>query len=183
MTADCIAEITENEKIDLIIMATKGARGFGEIWGTTSAKIVKCVNIPVMILPNDSTLVGIKKIRLACDYSEQIDCRKLSFLVEVAESLKYDINVFTLNREEKKLTRNELKNKEHIENQLQNIQTSFSFFFNSNVEEGVIDYCRNNELGIIAIAPKSYSYVERLFHESLTQNMAFKSPIPLLILK
>jgi nucleotide-binding universal stress UspA family protein len=183
VSVDCISETTQRQKIDLIIMATKGARGLGEIWGTTTAKIVKSVEVPVLILPDDSDLSEVKKLGLACDYSEHIDYRKLEFLVEVAESQQMDIDVFTLNRDEKSMTSEEIANQNHVKEQLESVNTTFSFHFHNNVEEGVIDYAKSKGIGVIAIMPKSYFYIERLFHESLTERMAFHSPFPLLVLK
>ncbi|MEM7551596.1 MAG: universal stress protein [Bacteroidota bacterium] len=183
VSTEMISRISKTEKIDLIIMATKGARGLGEIWGTTSAKIVKLVDVPVLIVPDGSELMNMKKIGLACDYSEEVDYRKLAFLVEVAETQSLDIDVFSLNRDEKKMTSEELEHQTFVKKQLQSINTSFNFEFTHNIEDGVIDYCQSNKIGIMAIVPKSYTYIERLFHESLTERMAFRSPIPLLVLK
>jgi len=182
-SVDNIAEVTNTQKIDLIIMATKGARGFGELWGTTTAKIIKSVEIPVLVFPDKATLTDVTKIGLTCDYSERIDYRKLEFLVEVAEAQKSDIEVITLNREEKLMTSQELAHQQQVKRLLQSVHTSFSFYFCENIEEGVIDYAKQNNIGIIAIMPKSYTYIERLFHESLTERMAFHSPVPLLVLK
>ena len=45
ISIDSIVETAKKEEAELIIMATKGAKGFGELWGTKTAKIIKkCVN-------------------------------------------------------------------------------------------------------------------------------------------
>ena len=183
ISVENIVETATKENVDLIIMATKGAKGLGELWGTKTAKIIKSVNIPVLVIPDNSSISGIKKVGLACDYSMKTDYAQLSFLIEVAKKLKLDIDVITLNRDEKMMTPGELKNRELMKAQLKKKGTSFSFTFNNNIEEGIIQYSTQNDIGLIAVLPKSYSYIRSIFHESLTEKMIFHSPLPLLVLK
>ncbi len=183
ISIDCIVETAEKEDVDLIIMATKGAKGIGELWGTKTAKIIKSVQVPVLVIPDNSSISGIKKVGLACDYSMKTDYEQLSFLIGIAKKLKLDLDVITLNRDEKTMTPGELKNRELMRGQFKKKGTSFSFTFNNNIEEGIIEYCSQHDIGLIAVLPKSYSYIRSLFHESLTEKMIFHSPLPLLVLK
>ncbi len=183
ISIDSIVSTAKKEEAELIIMATKGAKGFGELWGTKTAKIIKSVSIPVLVIPDNSSISGIEKVGLACDYSMKTDYDQLSFLIKIAKKLKLDVDVITLNRDEKTMTPGELKNRELMKSQFKKKGTSFSFTFNNNIEEGIIKYCTQNDIGLIAILPKSYSYIRSIFHESLTEKMLFHSPLPLLVLK
>lgn len=183
LSVDNILNLTKNEKVDIIIMATEGARGFGELWGTKTARIVQNVGIPILVLPPKTSLLNIKKIGLACDYSENTDFKSLGFLGEIAESLNLKLEVITLNRNEKTLTAPEKLNREGMLHLLERVPSTFSFTSHENIEEGIIAYCTENDIGLIAILPKHYNFIEDLFHESLIEKMAFHSPIPLLVLK
>ena len=70
-----------------------------------------------------------------------------------------------------------------VRKKLESIKTTFNFTFHDKIDKGIIEYSKSNGIGLIAIVPKSYGFIEQLFHESLTEKMVFKSPIPLLILK
>lgn len=183
ISIDSIVETAKKEEAELIIMATKGAKGFGELWGTKTAKIIKSVSIPVLVIPDNSSIKDIKKVGLACDYSMKTDYEQLSFLIDIGKKLKLDIDVITLNRDEKTMTPGELKNRELMKAQLKKKGTSFSFTFNNNIEDGIIEYSKQHGIGLIAVLPKSYSYIRSIFHESLTEKMIFHSPLPLLVLK
>ncbi len=178
-----IVDTAKKEEVDLIIMATKGAKGFGELWGTKTAKIIKSVSVPVLVIPDNASIQHIKKAGLACDYSEKTDYKQLKLLIELAEKLKLDIDVITLNRDEKTMTREEISHRELIKNHFEKVETSFNFTFSDNVEDGIIDYSTKNDIGLITILPKSYNYISSLFHDSLTEKMVFHSPLPLLVLK
>ncbi|MEQ8582817.1 MAG: universal stress protein [Marinoscillum sp.] len=178
-----IVEISKMENIDFIIMATKGANGLGELWGTKTARIVKSVDIPVLVIPDNTSLADINTVGLICDYSKEANYHSLDFLLALAEKLKLNIDTITLNRNEKVMTENEKAYRQLVRKKLEPVPTSFHVVFSENINEGIIDYSKKNNIGLIAMMPKSYSFMERLFHESLTEKMAFSSPLPLLVLK
>ncbi len=177
-----IDELTNKEYFDLIIMATKGAKDFGELLGSKTARTIKSVDVPVMVFPDNTTLKGVRKLALACDYSEGSELETMQFLVDFAEKMSLSVDVISMNREERTLTDREKGIREEVKEKLQSIPSSFCYSFNDSVEYGIVDYATHHEVGLIVIVPKSYSFVERLFHESLTTKLAFHSPIPLLVL-
>lgn len=180
---DSVIYYVEHESVGLIVMSTKGAVGIGELFGTKTAKIIKSVDIPVMVVPKDATLMPINKVGLACDYSEETSPKKLDLLTKLAEALKFELDLITLNRDEKTMTVREKDNRESLEKSLENVSHTFHFVTSGNVEWGLIKYARSNDLNMITVIPKSYNFIERIFHESLTQDMAFHSPLPVLVLK
>jgi nucleotide-binding universal stress UspA family protein len=178
-----IINTSTKEQVDLIIMATKGARGFGELFGTKTAKIVKSADVPILVIPDNATLENVNKLGLICDYSREINYGSLEFLLKLASQLKLYVDVITINRSEKVMTDSEKTYRQQVLKKLESVPSTVNFSFNSNVDEGIIDYSKKNDIGMIAMMPKSYSFMERLFHESLTEKMTFSSPIPLLVLK
>lgn len=177
-----IAEVVNAGSIDLLVMATKGAKGLEVFWGTKTAKIIKMVEAPVLVIPDNTSLKKFEKISLACDYSLPTDSEEIIFFAELAEALKLNVDVITLNRDEKTMTKKQLENRELLIEQLQDVEASFSYTEHSSIEEGIIEYCQVNDIDAIAVLSKSYSFIERLFLESLTDRMVFRSPIPLLVL-
>ena len=136
----------------------------------------------IVVLEN-SKLSDLNMIGLACDFSENTEYDNLDFLIELSEKRKLEIDIITLNRQEKTMTKEELTNRDHILSIMNHLKPKVSFTHHENVKKGLIDYCKANEIGLISVLPKSYNFIERAFHDSLTMRMAFHSPIPLLVLK
>ncbi len=176
-------EVIKREAIDIIVMATKGAKSFDILWGTKTAKVIKQASMPVFVIPDNTSLINLKNICLACDFSTSTDYHKMELLIELAQKLELTINVVTLNRNEKVMSIREMEYREKVIRKLESIKANFHFTYNNNLEEGLVKYCLTNDINMIAILPKSYFFIESLFHESLTEKMAFRSPIPLLVLK
>lgn len=183
LSLDNIVETVQNEAIDLLVMATKGAKGFDEIWGTKTAKIIKRVDVPVFVIPDKTSLKRLKKVGLASDYSTSTVNREIQFLISLAKEMELTVDVITLNRDAKNMIRQELDNREVILKKLEEVKLDFHFTYHHSVEEGLVEYSLAHKVDLITILPKSYSFIERLFNESLTEKMTFHSPIPLLILK
>lgn len=180
---DNLTAFIKQSDVDMIVMATEGAVGFGELWGTKTAKIIKSVDVPVLVVPDNTTIERDSTVALACDYSESTDYSVLKSLGKMAENFQWDIDVITLNREEKYMTKKEVENRETVYELLKDVPATFNFTKHADVKEGILTYCQEKEVKMLAILPKSYNYLDTLFHESLTQQMAFNSPIPLLVLK
>ncbi len=183
ISVDTIIETAEKDEIDMIIMATKGARGFGELWGSKTASIVQKVKIPIIVLPNNSSLQNVKTIGLAYDYSKESSSDTLHWLVNASELLKTDVAVITVDMKEDALNEHKKAVKKQVINQLEDIPYSFNYSHHEDVEEGLMSFCHENDIGLISIVPHTYNFIEELFHESLTQKMVFHSDIPLLVIK
>ena len=183
ISVETIIETAEKDEIDMILMATKGARGFGELWGSKTASIVQKVNIPIIVIPKNSSLRNIKTVGLAYDYSKKSSTGELHWLVNTSEMLKADVAVITVDMKEGVLSEQKKKVKRQVIDHLEDIPYSFNYSHHEDVEEGLMTYCHQNDIGLLCIIPHTYNFIEELFHESLTQKMVFHSDIPLLVIK
>lgn len=182
LTVEKITDLVNKDGIDMLIMATKGASGFNEVWGTKTAKIIKLIDTPVFVIPDNTNLKDMKKVALACDYSLKTDENAIGFLTDLAEKLGFLIDVVTLNREEKTMTKKEKQNRDELIKQMGNDDASFQFTQHPEVDKGIMAYAEANNIDAVVLFPKNYSFIERMFHESLTEKMVFNSPIPLIVI-
>lgn len=126
---------------------------------------------------------NVKTIGLAYDYSKESSSDTLHWLVNASELLKTDVAVITVDMKEDALNEHKKAVKKQVINQLEDIPYSFNYSHHEDVEEGLMSFCHENDIGLISIVPHTYNFIEELFHESLTQKMVFHSDIPLLVIK
>ncbi len=168
--------------VDMLVMATKGAKGFNEIWGTKTARIIKMIQKPAFVIPDQTNLKHLKKVALACDYSLNTNYEAIKFLTDLAEQLNFSIDVVTLNRDEKTMTKLEHKHRDQIMELMGNVKASFKFTQHPQIDKGIMAYAKENNVDAVVILSKNYSFIESLFHESLTEKMVFNSPMPLMVI-
>ncbi len=182
-STDSIIESVEELKIDLIVMGSKGAHGFDEIWGSNAAKVAEKSKCPVLILPDQANISDLEKIGFACDFEDDKTSSMLDYLPFMAKVLNARINVIYVSLDPKDRHPREYKQAVKIHRLLEEVPHSFDYVYSKNVEDGLINYCKDNGIGLLTTMPKSRNIFEKLFSESLTKQMVYHIDVPMLILK
>lgn len=180
---DLILRESDKVEIDLIIMATKGAKGINALWGSKTEAVVRDAIVPVIVMPEGSKLNDISKIALAADYDSLQYEHGLDALLQIADHQQTSIDIVTINRSEDQLSRKEKINRKYLKRRLQSFPHRFQHHFEPEVSNGLISYAKQHNSDLIAILPRDYRFLEGLFTESLSKKMVYRSEVPLLILK
>ncbi|CAN5549883.1 universal stress protein [soil metagenome] len=181
--ADEIAAAVEKEKIDLVVMGTKGAHGLKEVLiGTNTASVVGKVNCMVLAIPEEAKFKEIKKIVFATNYAEN-DFENIEAVIDFAKH--YNAEVIMLHISEGDLSRSfEFNSIEHFEQRIKEDTNyegiSFKLFEGKNVEEGISLYLEEINADMIAMTNRHRNLFQRLFDRSLTKKMAYHTHIPLM---
>ena len=164
-------------------MATKGAKGIDQLWGSKTSEILQHTKKPVIVMPAMATLQDLSKAGLMCDYNNTVDYNLLDILVSMCDKMNLEIDVFTLNKSSRELSKQESAYRMLVQTKLKGLKATFNYTYGDSVDSGIIQYAKHHNIGMVAILPGSYSFITGLFHDSLTEKMLYRSPIPLLILK
>ncbi len=183
VSRDFILQESDKVECDMIIMPTNGAKGLDRLWGSRTESVVRDAIVPVIVLPIGAGLHEINKIILAVDFADVSCDHRLLPLLHIADQMKTEIDVLTINRKESQLSRKEKLHRKQLKYRLEEFPHRFSTHFENEVGDGLIKYAKDHQASLIAIMPHDYHFVESLFHESLSRKMIYESPIPLLILK
>ncbi|UZR94980.1 universal stress protein [Chondrinema litorale] len=181
--SDSIAKAVEKYNVDLILMGTKGAHGFEELWGSNAAKVVGKVDCPVLVLPEDTDISKIKKIGVACDFNQKRNYDNFKVLPYLAKVYNATVNIIFVSSNSKDQYPKEFKDVIKIHNMLEEVSHSFDYIYHKNVEDGLVNYCKKNKIGLLTVITKSKSFFTKLFDESLTTQMVYHIDVPLLIIK
>ncbi len=182
ISSEVILNESDKVEVDMVIMATHGAKGWEQFWGSKTQAVVQRSITPVLVVPEGASLVETQTIVLAADYEDELSENKLYPLKLMADHLKTEIDIVTINRKESELSRPEKRNRKALRNQLRQWPHRFSHHFEEEIHEGLIKYAEKQNAGLIAVIPKTYGFLEKLFTESISQKMVYQSTIPLLIL-
>jgi nucleotide-binding universal stress UspA family protein len=168
--------------IDLIVMGTTGASGLQELLvGSNAATTVARSEIPVMVIPPSATFTEIKQILYASDYTEP-EFPALSRLIYFAELYDAAISVIHVKTDYDRFFDSAnnffVKNKAHIKREnIQLIQTD-----KTDISEGINHHINHHPVDMLVLAKHNRSFFDRLFHRSLSKQMAYHTKIPLLVL-
>jgi len=181
--SDSIANLLEEERFDIIVMGTQGASGFEEILlGSITAAVIDRVKVPVLAVPANARFQGFKKVVYATDFDSS-DMKLLDILQEYAEYFNSDITCLHVNTEPSLAYANGQK----MDVLKQNFffaplrQINFEMIYKEKVDKGLQEYLTENQVDMLVVKPQHRSFIEKLFHSSLTRKMAFHTKIPMLV--
>ena len=174
-----ITEVAERENVDFIVMGTKGATGFKEIFvGTHAAKVMEQANCPVLIVPSKASLHGsIQKIAVTTEFAkneEQSLEKVLNFahaLGAQTECLKVD-----LCHTHQYYNRMAVWSKEFSDTK----DLTFKVLEGNELEPTIMKYLIDNEIDLLVMLVHKRSFIENLFHYSITKKMAYHSSVPIM---
>lgn len=168
-----VEEIMEEEDIDLIVMGTKGASGFSEVFiGSNTEKMVRQASCPVISVPASATTEEVKRIIVPLDLSE---IRK-TFLDHVSHLQKVfdaELNFLWVQ------TPHDIENTEQVKEELTTLliasgiaQSSFKISIVKSIfpSDGILLASETYDANLIAMATHGRRGISHWLHGSLTED-------------
>ncbi|MCP4441666.1 MAG: universal stress protein [Aureispira sp.] len=177
-----LADIANNEGVDLIVMGTHGAGGaMDKVWGTNTSKVIKEAKCPVLAIPSGVDYKGISRIAYATDFDPE-DIDKILQMAFFATAVGAEVNCVHVNvvGEEEEVLKEEAF-KEAFAKKFENLPVTYTVCSAITVEDGLETFLRINHISILAMLTHKKSLWDRLFNnKSMTKSMALRTQIPLL---
>jgi nucleotide-binding universal stress UspA family protein len=179
---DEIIAFSKEKNIDLIIMGTTGASGLQEILvGSNSASVIGKSEIPVLVIPPSATYVEPKHILYSSDYAEP-EFPAVSRLMFFAELFDAKVTVLHITTEFDKYFDSEHNFFARHKKQISRENVTVVNKSNTEVTEAIEKHISDHNVDMLVMAKHSRSFFDRLFHRSLSKQMAYHTKIPLLVL-
>jgi len=179
---DLTIRAAEQLDADLILMGTTGADAIKKMFmGSTARNIIKNTDKAVLAIPLSYEGDYISNITLAYDNKTLKDNTFLNPLLELIKINDAKLNLIAVVDD----GNDNIKIDEELTNylKLNKIEHRFSKISANSVSEGIIDFVRNNDTNLLCLIHHNRSWYENIFHRSVSENMAYESHIPLLVLR
>lgn len=184
---DNIFNFAQSNEVDLIVIGTKGASGIKKaVIGSISAKIVQRSEIPVLLVPELEEWVAPQRIVFTSDY-HPYDMDALKFTVAFSGLYNSQITFlhlipkyledFLLEKERKEF-------EDHtsvLKNEFSGENIQFELLETRTPSKKIATLNEVISFDLLVMIPRKKSFFQYLLSESYTQNMAFITQKPLLI--
>lgn len=183
--SEIIASKVETEKIDLVVMGTKGSDSVAsKLLGSVTYNTIRKIKIPVIVVPEKSVVNEIKKIVFVTDLHINGNINKVDYLKDFAIDLGSTIDVLYVNQKpDVKPDISMAVDSMRVDNKLKEVYHKFEVVDNENIEEGINDFVATHPCDILAVMPKHHGFLESLFHKSVTRSLTMHAHLPLLVLR
>jgi len=181
--AEEITRLSSSDQVDMIVLGTTGENGFLEkLFGSVSISVAQQAYCPVLLIPKAARFKGIKKVLYASNHKEA-DEVLLQQLIDFAGC--FNVEIHFVHIFENKLNGYRVEDVNFEQNFKANAPGSTFHLVNIesvDILEGLTRYASENDIDLMVMATAHRSFLENLFHKSMTRKMAIKSKIPLLVL-
>jgi len=174
-----IKEISKKEHIDYVVLGTKGASGLKETFlGSTAADALSNTDAVVLAIPEKSHYIQIKNIAFTSRFREK-DRAALLKLLKLAKGFDAKVHCLYV-----KTSNSDLKDVVLANWQLlfKNENVDFHIIENENIEETILNFTETENIDLLAMLHYKRSFLEGLFHFSLTKKIVHHVQIPILAL-
>lgn len=177
-------EIKDVEKgATLVVMGMSGlGRLVGSIFGSVTTAILKKINIPMIVVPENVRYKSPERIVLASDLDPLKNVKILDKLKSLVAEFKSIIFIVNVKKNSEKVTvENDLAEMQ-LETRLKDVEHVYYYPENEDAAEAIDQFVETKKADMLAVIPHHYTFMERLFHRSFSKKMIFHTEVPLLVL-
>ncbi|WP_162555810.1 universal stress protein [Reichenbachiella versicolor] len=176
---ETLIEVNDEFGINLIVFGTAGS--VDETINSKTAQLLRRADCPVLLIPAGTDAFMMKNIALAVDNKELDDASDLGLFHDLAKWYKSTVHVVTVDRKDQdKITLGETHRS--LEYYLDNIDYKMAVPKNSDIEKGIEEYIKDQNIDMLAIMPKHHAKNIERSEGRLTRLLAAHSSVPLLVI-
>ncbi len=173
-----INDLVKEVQADLIITGIEKMGALEEVLtGSNTMSILQHVQIPVLMVPPDTTWQPIKNIAWACDY-KNLDKTPIWSLKPLLQVTGATLHVIYNDAEQQDLENNYATEQQQIQEWFANIPVTFAFLHDKDLNEAVNHYVAEHQIDLLIAVPKKHGWLEGLFTSSHSKQLAFSAHVP-----
>lgn len=186
--AETILQASEEHQADLVIMGSLGNKGIKEqLFGSIISEIVGRTSVPVMVVPQNSTWAGPKKIFLAVtNFKAKPDVTSLVFELAGVNNATVHMIIFNdtdlsdFDRIKSKNDANDYVGK--LKASYKSIDIKHAYLVGNSFEEAIEKYIHEQGSGILAMVTSKRTFLQGIFNRSIIKKMCYTTRTPLLVI-
>lgn len=146
--------------------------------GSTTMHAINHWNKPILITPNNAVFKKIQRIGFACDFMKVEKTTPTEIIKKFTKSFDAEFHICHVETGAEKEVM--ILQKELLQGLLVNISLKFHELINSDVQEGIHQFCIDNQIDLLITVPKKHQLIDRLFKRNNMKEIIFHSEIPIL---
>lgn len=175
--------VIEKNKIDLVVMGTKGAtKATDIIFGSNTVNVIKqSKNCPVLAIPDDFDFVKPEQIAFPTDFN-RLYGKELKTLKDLAGFYNSKIRVMHINKEDD-LSERQNYNIDKLKAALEDYEHSFHWMPDyGKKDEAIKDFIDDLSINILVMINYQHSFIERIIKEPVIKKLGFNLTIPFFVI-
>ncbi|HMZ45330.1 MAG TPA: universal stress protein [Chitinophagaceae bacterium] len=179
---DALNELIASTGAQLIVMGITGGGVFKETFiGSNSVNVAKSTNIPVIIVPTETSFSPISNILLLSDLNNVEDTTPTEAIKNILDASKAKLHVLNVTDNTEKAEAS--SDKQQLDKLFEAYNPNFSFMSNPDFVGAVDWFVKEKGIDLVIVIPKKHGLFETLFKFNHTKTLAFHGKVPLMAVK
>ena len=178
---DGIMETSRKHGCDFIVMGSKGATGFREMFvGSNTEKVVRTSEIPVLVIKKEHENFQIKNIVFATNLDSH-NRKTLQKVIDFARLEDARLHLLYINTAHEFITSRQVD--EFLEKYVEGLDfTNYEFHvYNDNsVEEGILHFAKSHHADVIGVATHGRRGLAHFLNGSISEDLVNHSTTPII---
>lgn len=181
---DGIMETSREHNCDFIVMGSKGASGFKEMFiGSNTEKVVRTSEIPVLVIKHPRPDFEVRDFVFATNLDAS-NKRTLEKVVEFAKLMDARLHLLYINTANEFITSKDTD--DYLEKYLEGISFEnyeFHVYNDDSVEQGVLNFAKKINADLIGIATHGRKGLSHFFNGSISEDLVNHAHSPVITFK
>ncbi|TAE70146.1 MAG: universal stress protein [Bacteroidetes bacterium] len=176
---DAIAKVLKDEKVDMIVMGTRGNNQSKKLLlGSTAENVLRETNVPVLSIKYSSKKIDTKKIALAVDLDEKKNL-PIEKIQEVLQKFEAELHILYVNTTNNFSTTRDLNKK--MNNFAEKYKLSnykFHIFCDVLQDEGIKNFANDEKIDLVIMMSHQRKGLSRFWQGSVSEGVVGDSVTP-----
>lgn len=181
-----VVDTVSEFNVDLVLLGSKGNSSSTDTSiGSHVIKISKASPVPVMIVPPAYRYQLIDRAVIACDFNKVTESIPLGALHKLLG--RQDIHLLVVNidtgNKHAKDDPERLAEETALHSMLKDFHPRYYYVNKPDIINSILDFADQHKAQIVIALPHEYSFLRSMVHNSISQQLASSSSVPVLLLK
>jgi nucleotide-binding universal stress UspA family protein len=178
-----INKIAAEEGAWLIVMGTTGKSKLERmIAGSNAVSVCKTSYLPVILVPTHIEMQPVQNIIFGCDMKEIDETIPYVVLKKMLDIFHLPLTVVNVDYQDKNFTPEMPHETMKLHSLLEEYKPHYHNANYADIATGILAFASQFQSPVILLIAKSHNFPQSLFHHSITRQLAYTTPIPLLVL-
>ncbi len=176
---EMLKELCDSRKVDMVIMGTEISGDRQKMFGTNASSLIRLINVPLVIIPDDLDIMKLDDIMFAVDFKEFKDLKSVETLKMFAQVFNARIHIVHVSSQD--INANQVEKEVVLDNCFDGVEHKFYDYNYPDIHNGLKNFSKIQPVDLIAMTPRKHGFIESMYKPSETKRMALDTKIPLLV--
>lgn len=153
------------------------------IVGSNTIDLAKNCLAPLLVVPSGATFKKIEKVVFACDLKEVLMFTPVHAIKTFVNALNASLLILNVDPRKGEFEPEEMKQLLALHELWDDQQPEYHYIDHEDVVEGIIEFADRQGAQLVITVPRVYGFMEGLFHQSVSERLAFHTHLPLMLFR